>query len=175
MPSDAKIGIVSAKDESIARAIVAGARRALDEARAEGGPDLAVVVADAPAAWGSVASETVRLACEEHVVAVIGPPDRDLAHPVAQAATRCRVPMVSTSSAGSVTAAGTRWVVSVAAAGATPEQEGYDAARVIADAVRRVGLRRDAVLAAMTDGTAVTGSAGAFRFGAFGRRESAAK
>lgn len=177
------LGLVPSSDPAATAALVEGAKRALDEARAAGGPDLALVVGGTSGGWSSVASETVRLACEERVVAVIGPPERALAHPAAQAATRCGVPMVSTSSAASVTAAGSKYVVSVAATSAeeTPVARadlvaaGYDAARVIVLAVRRGGLSRVAVLAAMTDGTSVTGSAGDLRFGRFGRREWASK
>jgi len=174
------IGIVPSSDPAITAALVAGATRALDESRAAGGPDLALVVGSATAQWASVASEAARLACDEHVVALIAPPERALAHPAAQAATRCGVPLLSTSPAASVTAAGSRWVHAVVATGdetATVDAKtaAYDAARVVADAVRRAGLSRGAVLAAARDGTAVTVAAGEIRFDALGRRISAAK
>jgi ABC-type branched-subunit amino acid transport system substrate-binding protein len=174
------IGVVPSSDPAITAALVAGATRALDESRAAGGPDLTLVVGTATAQWASVASEAARLACDERVVAIIAPPERALAHPAAQAATRCGVPLLSTSPAASVTAAGSRWVLAVVATGdetttVDATTAGYDAARVVVDAVRRAGLSRGAVLATARNGTAVTAAAGEIRFDALGRRVSASK
>jgi ABC-type branched-subunit amino acid transport system substrate-binding protein len=176
------IGIVPSSDPQITAALVAGATRALDESRAAGGPDLSLVVGAATAQWASVASEAARLACDEHVVALIAPPERALAHPAAQAATRCGVPLLSTCPAASVTAAGSRWVLSVVAVGGDAPTDApaaktaaYDAARVVVEAVRRAGLSRDAVLGAARDGTPVTVAAGDLRFDTLGRRVSVAK
>jgi len=155
------VGLVPSSDASVTAALVEGARRAFYEARAAGGPDLALVVGGTSSNWASAASEAVRLACDERVVALIGPPDRSLAHPVAQAATRCRVPMLSTSRAASVAAAGSNQVISVVPTDASDVDlpavardgwvaAGYDAARVAVDAVRRVGLSRAAFVAAAT-------------------------
>jgi ABC-type branched-subunit amino acid transport system substrate-binding protein len=174
------IGLLPSSDPQVTAALVAGATRALDESRAAGGPDLALVVGAPAAQWASVAAETVRLACDERVVALVAPPERSLAHPAAQAATRCGVPVVSTSPAASVAAAGSTWVVVVAAPGdaetadpAAARTAGYDAARVVVEAVRRAGLSREAVRAAARDGTPVTVSAGRIRFDRLGRREPA--
>jgi ABC-type branched-subunit amino acid transport system substrate-binding protein len=204
---------VPSTDAAVTAALAEGAALALDEAQAAGGPDLALVVGSASSQWASVASEAVRLACEERVVALIAPPERALAHPVAQAATRCRVPVLSTSRAASVTAAGSRWVLSVIDSGAMTippgdgglgpsaidptspgaarfaeafrahfgrapapwAAEGYDAARVVADAVRRGGLSREAFVASVSGETRVTGSTGLIRFERLGRRDSAAR
>ncbi len=203
------VGFVPSTDRRITRALSDGATLAFDEARAAGGPSLALVVGGGAASqWESVASETVRLACDERVVAVIAPPERALAHPVAQAATRCRVPVLSTSNAPTVTAAGSRFVLAVVPLRDDPRDAplvaptfdarapdaaafvaafrarfhaepdawaaaGYDAARVVVETVRRVGLSRDSFVAAASDGTAVTGAAGALRFGRLGRLETA--
>lgn len=207
------VGLVPSTDPAVTAALAEGAALALDEAQSAGGPDLTLVVGAASSHWSSVASEAVRLACEERVVALISPPERALAHPVAQAATRCRVPAISTSRAASVTAAGSRWVLSVidtaattdpatdaalgpsaidpASPGAAPfaaafrarfgrdpapwAAEGYDAARVVAEAVRRGGLSRDAFVASLSRETPVTGATGLIRFDRLGKRESAAK
>ena len=181
------VGLVSSGDARVTAALVEGATRAFAESRAAGGPDLTLVVGSAGSQWGTVASETVRLACDEHVFAVIGPPERALAHPVAQAATRCRVPMLSTSHAASVTAAGSRWVLSVVALSDAPDRDvadsptaewtaaGYDAGRVAVEAARRGGLSRDAFVGAVTGATAVTSAGSQLRFDRLGRRESAAK
>jgi len=108
------VGLLPSLDPRVTEALVQGATLAFEESRAAGGPALDLVVgAASPNQWASVASETVRLAVEERVVALIAPPERSLAHPVAQAATRCRVPVVSTSRAPSVAAAGSRYVVAV--------------------------------------------------------------
>jgi hypothetical protein len=158
---------VPSSDATVTAALVEGATRAFDEARAAGGPDLALVVGGTSTNWSSVASEAVRLACDERVVALIGPPERSLAHPVAQAATRCRVPMLSTSRAASVTAAGSKYVFAVGETGssdvdlpALPRDAwvaaGRDAARAAVEAVRRSGLSRAAFVAAATEATAVT-------------------
>jgi ABC-type branched-subunit amino acid transport system substrate-binding protein len=206
------VGLVPSSDPQVTRSLADGATLAFDEARAAGGPSIALVVGGAATQWGNAAAETVRLACETRVVAVIAPPDRSLAHPVAQAATRCRVPVLSTSRAPSVTAAGSRFVLSVvpllddsvravsdealvapsldarspaAAAfvaayrerrGVDPDAwaaAGFDAARVVVETVRRVGLSREAFVAGASDGTAVTGAATTFRFGRLGRVELA--
>jgi ABC-type branched-subunit amino acid transport system substrate-binding protein len=170
------IGVVPSSDPKVTAALVAGAKRALDEARAGGGPDLTLVVGAASSQWSSVAAEAARLACDERVVALVAPPERELAHPAAQAATRCGVPLVSTSAAASVTAAGSRYVFAVVTAGdspADPATAGYDAARVVVEAVRRGGLLRESVRAAAADGTPVAVAAGAIRFDPLGRRESA--
>jgi hypothetical protein len=153
----------------VTAALVEGATRAFDEVRAAGGPDLALVVGGTSTNWSSAASEAVRLACDERVVALIGPPERSLAHPVAQAATRCRVPMLSTSRAASVAAAGSKYVLSVVPTDASDVDlptlprdawiaAGRDAARAIVETVRRAGLSRAAFVAAAADATAVTKS-----------------
>jgi hypothetical protein len=158
---------VPSSDPLVTAALVEGATRAFDEACAAGGPDLALVVGGTSSNWSSAASEAVRLACDERVVALIGPPDRSLAHPVAQAATRCRVPMLSTSRAASVAGAGSKYVTPVVPAGASDVDlptlprdawvaAGRDAALVALATVRRSGLSRAAFVAAAPDGTAVT-------------------
>ena len=181
------VGLVPSGDTRVTAALVEGATRAFAESRAAGGPELTLVVGSAGSQWATVASETVRLACEEHVLAVIGPPERALAHPVAQAATRCRVPMLSTSHAASVTAAGSRWVLSVVGLSDAPDRNvadsptaewttaGYDAGRVAVEAARKGGLSRDAFVGAVTGATAVTSAGSQLRFDRLGRRESAAK
>jgi len=162
-----RVGLVPSSDPQVTSALVEGATRAFDEARAAGGPDLALVVGGTSTNWSSAASEAVRLACDERVVALIGPPERSLAHPVAQAATRCRVPMLSTSRAASVTAAGSNQVISVVPTGASDVDlptlardewvaAGRDAARAAVEAVRRSGLLCAAFVAAATEATAVT-------------------
>jgi ABC-type branched-subunit amino acid transport system substrate-binding protein len=162
------VGLVPSEDAAITRAIADGARRAFDDARKAGGPALTLVVGADAGRWDGAGAETVRLACDERVVALIGPPERTLAHPAAQAATRCRVPLLSTSPAASVAAAGSRWVFAVVKAdarvtltAAEAEAAGRDAALAVLGAVRRGGLSRDAVSAA--DVTAVSPGAGAPR------------
>jgi len=164
------LGLVPSADPQVTAALVAGATRAFDEARAAGGPDLALVVGAASIGWASAASEAVRLACDERVVALVGPADRALAHPVAQAATRCLVPMFSTSRAPSVAAAGSKFVVPVVAADAAASESptassadwtavGYDAGRRAVAAARTGGLSRAAFLAAAQNATQVSESA----------------
>jgi ABC-type branched-subunit amino acid transport system substrate-binding protein len=155
------VGLVPSEDPAITRAIADGARRVLDDARNAGGPALTLVVGAQAGRWAGAGAETVRLACDERVVALIGPPERTIAHPVAQAATRCRVPMLSTSPAASVTAAGSLWVRAVVPSGdraaltlAEADAAGRDAASAVVAFVRRGGLSRDAFLA--EDVTAVS-------------------
>lgn len=155
------VGLVPSLDAAITRAIADGARRVFDDARDAGGPALTLVVGADAGRWAGAGEETVRLACDERVVALIGPPERSLAHPVAQAATRCRVPMLSTSPAASVAAAGSRWVIRVVPSderatltAAEAQAAGRDAASRVVETVRRAGLSREAFLAA--DVTAVS-------------------
>jgi hypothetical protein len=149
------VGLVPSEDPAITKAIADGARRVFDEARRDGGPELTLVVGAGAGKWDGAGAETVRFACDERVVALIGPPERTLAHPAAQAATRCRVPLFSTSPAASVGAAGSRWVFAVVTSdgratltAAEAEAAGRDAAHAVVGAVRRAGLSRDAFPAA---------------------------
>jgi hypothetical protein len=134
------IGLIASDDEDITAALARGARRALDETRDAGGPDVALRVSEREAHWGAAAEAAVRLAVDEGAMAIIAPPERERAHAVAQLGTRAQVPIVSTSPWPSVMQAGSKWVTSVVPPSGEPlvalehhdwEQAGYDAARSI--------------------------------------------
>lgn len=203
------VGLLPSQDAAVTREIADGATLALEQARDSGGPVLTLVVGSTPTQWASSSAEAVRLACEAHAVALIAPPERTLAHLVAQAVTRCSVPMISTCRAPSVTAAGSRWVASAvtlsdaalddarlvppefdaaspaaAAFGAAFRRRfgrepvawsaaGFDAARIIVEAVRRAGMSRARFVAALLDATPITGADASMRFDRSLRRESA--
>ncbi len=148
------IGLVASDDDAVTAALAGGARRALAESRAAGGPNVRLRVAQRESRWGAAAEAAVRLALDEGAVAIIAPPERRRAHPVAQFGTRAGVPIVSTSPAPSVMQAGSKWVTSVVAPingllrdpSALPaldwDRAGYDAARAVLAAIAENGLRR---------------------------------
>ncbi|RMH03331.1 MAG: hypothetical protein D6702_06410 [Planctomycetota bacterium] len=183
------IGLVPAGDPEVTAALAAGARRALAEAAAEGGPALRLLVAPAPGPWSSTAAAAVELAGRPGVLALISPPEPAAAHAAAQAATRTGVPLLCTSPAASVYAAGSVWVRGVvpvdtgrsrdgsAARLVDPpppppggwEAAGFDAARAVLAALERGARRPREVLAELARGP-IPGCRGWFRFDRLGRR-----
>lgn len=160
----APVVLVPSDDAEVTAALADGLRAAFDEARRAGGPDLALRVADAPGRWGSQVEEAVRLAVDGGAVALVAPPERRHAHLLAQLASKVRLPMLSTARDPRVDAAGSTWVVPVAAPlpledaraidGLPPppafdppaprpwERVGLDAGRRLAAAVRARGVDR---------------------------------
>ena len=192
-------------------ALVSGARLAFERAREEGGPDLELIVVERGESWGNAASEAARLLARAEPLALITPPEREVAHLLAQVGTRAHVPVISTSSAPSVTATGSSWIRTVVAAGPagpgsdspmapSPDPDcsvsanpgakvfvnayrrrygsgpsavaaaGYDAARVVIEAVLRGGPGRAGVLAGLAEGRPVRGATGLIVFDRSGRR-----
>ncbi len=113
------LGLVPSDDAAVTASLAAGARLALDAARAQGGPDLTLAVAPHESRWDAAASAAVRLAFDDGAVAVIAPPERRRAHVIAQMGTRAGIPVISTSPARSVTSTGSGWVV-----GVVPQRDG---------------------------------------------------
>jgi hypothetical protein len=109
----AVVGLVPSPRADVTRAVADGLRLALDEAREAGGADLALAIGPGGSAWSTAAGTAADLSTLPGVVALVTPPERRLAHPVAQLGTRAQVPVVSTSSAASVLATGSTWVVGV--------------------------------------------------------------
>jgi ABC-type branched-subunit amino acid transport system substrate-binding protein len=169
---------VASDDPAVTVALATGARRAFAEARAASGPALELLVGERESHWASAAAAAVRMAMDEGAVAVIAPPERRRAHEIAQFGTRAGVPVISTSSAASVTQAGSTWVVSVAESGAEGaargdwESVGYDAGRAVVEAVRRNGLRRRGLTAALAGARPFAGADGPIAIAANGARRS---
>jgi ABC-type branched-subunit amino acid transport system substrate-binding protein len=113
------VGLVPAASEEVTRALADGARLALEQAQARGGPALELVVGRQAGGeanpWATATASIVELAEDRGALALITPPERATAHLMAQIGTRSHVPVISTSCAASVTATGSWWVVSVAA------------------------------------------------------------
>ena len=105
----ATVAYIPGGDAVVDAAVVRGLRRAFAE-----GPRERVLVAleigRKPRAWSNAAPEAVRLAFERNARVLIAPPDRRVAHLMAQVATRVQVPLISTSEARSVGATGSHWV-----------------------------------------------------------------
>jgi len=108
----AVVAYVPAADRSVDAALRAGLRAGL----APWGVRL--VVGRSATHWSNAAPETVRLISEEGAQVLITPPGRRVAHLMAQVATRTGVALVSTSSAPTVGATGSRWVTCLADVGA---------------------------------------------------------
>lgn len=107
------VALVPSDDAAITAALAAGLRLAFAEARAAGGPDLALQVSTTTAAWGSAVEGAVRDAVDTGAIALVAPPERRHAHLLVQLGTRVHLPVVSTSPARSVVGAGSSWVVAV--------------------------------------------------------------
>lgn len=105
------VGLVPSETPAITASLAAGARLALERARREGGPNLRLEIGRAGDHWGTLTPSIVELLEQRHALALITPPERATAHLVAQIGTRSQIPVVTTSSAASITAAGSRWVV----------------------------------------------------------------
>ena len=102
------IGLVPSGDPAVTAALADGARHALALA-GRAAPRLEI--AGTPGAWSSSSSAAVELACAPGTLALIAPPDRRIAHAVAQVATRVQLPVLTTSAATSVAATGSYWVL----------------------------------------------------------------
>jgi hypothetical protein len=107
------VALVPSDDAAITASLAAGLRLAFAEARAAGGPDLALQVSTTTAAWGSAVEGAVRDAVDTDAIALVAPPERRHAHLLVQLGTRVHLPVVSTSPARSVVGAGSSWVVAV--------------------------------------------------------------
>lgn len=105
----ATVAYVPGGDAAVDAAIVRGLRRAFAEAPREG-VQVTLELGRKPRAWSNAAPEAVRLAFERNARVLIAPPDRRVAHLMAQVATRVQVPLISTSEARSVGATGSYWV-----------------------------------------------------------------
>jgi hypothetical protein len=184
----ATVGLVAAETPEITASLAAGARLALADWGRRTGMRWTLETSEPASAWAAASGPAIEMALDRGAVALIAPPDRATAHLLAQLGTRAHVPVVSTAEASTVTATGSFWVVAVAphaepspefvhayrgAEGRDPDRWavlGYDAAAAVAEAVRRVGLDRHAVMTVWRDGFEVVGSGGAFGFDALGRR-----
>lgn len=144
----ALIGLVPSTDPAITEALAAGILRALEEARASGGPDLELRVAAPETQWSAAAEAAVRMALDDGAVAIVTPPERERAHAIAQMGTRAHVPIVSTSPWATVMQAGSTWVTSVVPPMDDPRVDpsadwgaaGRAAAETILESVRQHGL-----------------------------------
>lgn len=105
----ATVAYVPGGDAVVDAAIVRGLRRAFAEASPEAVP-VSLELGRRPRAWSNVAPEAVRLAFERNARVLITPPDRRIAHLMAQVATRVQIPLISTSEAPSMGATGSYWV-----------------------------------------------------------------
>ena len=190
-PAEPVIGLMAAAEPEVTASLAAGARLALEAWARDSDLRLSLVVAEPSPAWAAVSGPAVEMAFDHGVIALVTPPDRAIAHLLAQLGTRAHLPVVSTSPARSVTATGSFWVVSVVdespepdvseafrtayrtAVGREPDAWavlGYDAASAIAAAVHRAGLVRYEVMAAWRTGIDVSGASGSFEFDEAGRR-----
>ena len=106
-PATPVIAYMPGGDAAVDGAILDGLRGAL------AGHDVRLIVGAAARQWSNAAPETVRLALDEGARVLLTPPDRRVAHLMAQVATRTRIQVVSTSAAPTVAATGSTWVVSV--------------------------------------------------------------
>lgn len=193
-PASPILGLVAAGEPEITASLAAGARLALAVWERETGVCLELAVAVPAREWSSASGPAVELAFDTEVIALVTPPDRQTAHLLAQLGTRAHLPVVSTSESPSITATGSFWVVSVAprestvaasgafrlaylaAEGHQPDSWaalGYDAAAAVAEAVRRVGLDRRAVIDAWQKGLVIEGAGGPFGFDDHGRSRAA--
>ena len=105
----AVVAYVPGGDAAVDAAVVRGLRRAFAQAPREG-VQVTLELGRKPRAWSNAAPEAVRLAFERNARVLIAPPDRRVAHLMAQVATRVQVPLISTSEARSVGATGSYWV-----------------------------------------------------------------
>lgn len=110
-PTERLVGLVPSQNPAITASLAAGARWALARTQRDGGPQLRLAIGRAGDHWGTLTPAIVELVEQRRVLALITPPERAIAHLVAQIGTRSQLPVVTTSSAASVTAAGSRWVV----------------------------------------------------------------
>lgn len=102
------VGYLPAADGAVNEALLAGLREGL------AGQGVRLVVGAASERWSNAAPEAVRLIVTSRAAVLVTPPDRRVAHLMAQVATRTQVPLVSTSSAPTVGATGSTWVSCVA-------------------------------------------------------------
>jgi hypothetical protein len=107
------VTLVPSEDGAVTEALAAGLRLAFERSRGSGGPDLALRIAAGAARWSSAADGAVRDGIEAGAVAIVAPPERRHAHLLAQLGTRLRCPVLSTSPAHGVVAAGSTYVAAV--------------------------------------------------------------
>jgi hypothetical protein len=91
-------------DPAVDAAVLRGLRRGL------AGTGVVLRVGARARAWSNAAPEAVRLVCALHARVLVTPPDRRIAHLMAQVATRTQTPVLSTSAARTVGATGSFYV-----------------------------------------------------------------
>lgn len=122
------IGLLPSRDAAVTAALAAGARLALAEAAEGDRAAIRLVIGPRAGAWSTAASTAVELAGRPGVIALIGPPERDIAHAAAQVATRSQTILLSTSPAASVTATGSTWVRAVVPRQSASPRQGWSRA-----------------------------------------------
>lgn len=107
------VTLVPSDDDAITAALAAGLEAAFARSRASHGPDLSLRVSTKSARWGSAIDGAVRDAVEAGAVVIVAPPERRQAHLLSQLGTRVKLPVLSTSPAHSVVAAGSTYVAAI--------------------------------------------------------------
>ena len=143
-PAVFTVAYVPGGDGPVDEALLVGMREvfaATDAERAR----IRLEVGRRPQTWSNAAPEAVRLLFESKADVLVAPPDRRVAHLMAQVATRVQVPLVSTSDARTVGATGSHWVRVV------PREAGPDTVEAKGAAPDRdwVAVGRQAALASL--------------------------
>ena len=119
---DRVLAYVPCEDVALDEAVLRGVRAALAAHERSGGAHVVLRVGRRATTWSNAAPEAVRLIREEGACLLIAPPERRVAHLLAQVGTRIQVPVISTCGVRSVGATGSTWVSLVEVAdGAAPD------------------------------------------------------
>jgi branched-chain amino acid transport system substrate-binding protein len=109
-----RLGLVDRADDPLAASRRRGAQLAVEAANAVGGVGgrpVALRVAEAAGAWSTAADRARELVHTDGCLALLTPEDAEVAHLIAQLATRSQVPTVSLSSASALTRVPVPWLV----------------------------------------------------------------
>ena len=105
------LGLLVASTDPCSECIERGVRLALEQAAAApGAARIALRVGRVESPWLSAADSARDLVLRQACVALIAPPDREVAHLAAQVATKLRVPVVALSADSTLTRARSPWI-----------------------------------------------------------------
>lgn len=117
-PAERVVGLILPAEAEAARDLADGLTLGLEPVERAGGPAPQRFVVRSVAShgtWDALARDAADLVTSQRAVALVTPPDREVAHLATQIGTRLSTPVFSTSGAASVGGTGSTWVLRVVA------------------------------------------------------------
>lgn len=115
-PAERVVGLLLPAEAEAARDLADGLTLGLEPVERAGSPAPQPFVVRSVASrgtWDALARDAADLVTAQRAVALVTPPDREVAHLATQIGTRLSTPVFSTSGAGSVAGTGSTWVLRV--------------------------------------------------------------